>query len=437
MKKTQFIIAAPTSNAGKTTLTLGLLRAFKKRGLATQAFKCGPDYIDPKFHEVACHQTGINLDLYMMDQADIKKSYAAALNAADVAVVEGVMGLFDGAKKAERSTAELAKVLELPIVLVVNAKATAYSVAPLLYGFKNFDTSLSIVGVIFNQVNTVSHYSFLKEACEDVGIKALGYLPSLEGCEIPSRHLGLSIEAIHSYDAVIDQIAAALEKTVEVDQLLEICSRAVATYSPVLKQQPKTSFKIAVAKDEAFNFRYPQNIAALEGKGALCYFSPLHDQSLPEADFIYLPGGYPECYLEALSQNHSMLKSLQAYALKGGMLWAECGGMMYLGKAIIDQQGKAYPMVGVFDFITSMEKMKLHLGYRTIHWEDLIFKGHEFHYSTIEQDNRIPTIGQMSNARGATVATSIYCFKRVRASYVHLYWGREDLLEQLFLLINT
>jgi len=437
MKKAQFIIAAPSSNTGKTTLTLGLLRAFQKRGLSIQPFKCGPDYIDPKFHQVACRKTGINLDLYMMSESDIIDTYQQYSRKVDISCIEGVMGLFDGAKKAKGSTAELAELLNLPIIFVVNAKATAYSVAPLLYGFKHFNPSLKIAGVIFNRVNTASHYSFLKEACLDVGLSSLGYLPSLENCQIPSRHLGLSIENIEAYDPFINQFAETLEKTVDLDQLLDACLvETVSTEELLPQKKQNSSFKISIAKDEGFNFCYEQSINTLKRKGSVSYFSPIHDKELPTADFVYFPGGYPESYLEQLASNTSMLESIHNYASNNGAIWAECGGMMYLGKAIVDKEGKAHKMVGIFDFITSMEAMKLQLGYRTIHLDDFDLKGHEFHYSRIQNQEETPTIGKMSTARGKAIDTTIYQFKNVLASYTHLYFGTDKLLQQLLSLLT-
>ncbi|BDS11195.1 cobyrinate a,c-diamide synthase [Aureispira anguillae] len=435
MKKAQFIIAAPTSNAGKTTVTLGLLRALKNRKISAQPFKCGPDYIDPKFHQLAGQKTGVNLDLFMMSKADLRASYFDCLSMADVACVEGVMGLFDGAKRSEGSTAELAKVLDIPIVFVVNAKATAYSVAPLLYGFKNFDPALKIAGVIFNRVNTASHYAFLKEACEDVGLTALGYLPALEDAQIPSRHLGLSIDKIEAYDPLIERFSQALEQTVDLNQLLENCTVSVPEpYTSEKKSVLRPSFQIAVAKDNAFNFCYEQTIKAFERKGRVVYFSPLEDEELPIADFVYFPGGYPECYLDKLSANHSMLASVRKYAANGGRIWAECGGMMYLAKAIIDKEGKAYKMVGCFDFVSSMQQMKLKLGYRTMYLDNLAFKGHEFHYSTLLNHASTPHLGFAKTARNQPADTMIYSYKNVLASYAHLYFGTDDLLEKLLKL---
>jgi len=429
--KPQFIIAAPTSNSGKTTLTLGLLRALELRGLNTQPFKVGPDYIDPKFHEIASGKPGVNLDLFMMDTEDIQSTYAQFCTNASVACVEGVMGLFDGARKSEGSTAELSKVLDLPIILVVDAKAVAYSVAPLLYGFKHFDPELNIAGVIFNRVNTKSHYQFLEEACSDVNIPALGHLPFIPEAEIPSRHLGLSIDKIEAYDSTINRVAEELEKHVDLDRLLQITTKDIPFKSDHLNPVIKRDLKISIAQDEGFNFTYIQNIELLKTLGEVTFFSPLKDNKLPESDFVYLPGGYPECFTQQLSENTTMLKSIKDYAQAGGRILAECGGMMYLGKSIIDQSGKAFPMVNVFDFDTSLEQMKLTLGYRTIQFNDFEWKGHEFHYSTLLNDNKLNSQATVFSAREKEVPTKVFRYKNVWASYIHYYLGKQELIEPL------
>jgi len=425
----QFIIAAPTSNSGKTTITLGLLRALENRGLETQPFKVGPDYIDPKFHKVACGHVGINLDLFMMSDADIHQTYAKYSNNKGAVCVEGVMGLFDGAKKSEGSTAAMSKVLKLPVILVIDAKSVAYSVAPLLYGFKNFDPEIVIAGVIFNRVNTASHYQFLKEACEDVGIHSFGHVPFIPDCEIPSRHLGLSIEEMSGYEPMIERIATAMEETVDLSAIIASCLLEKPSYTSVNRSVSKGNLKIAVANDEAFNFTYVQNMEALKQLGEVKFFSPLQDIVLPEVDLLYLPGGYPEFYLETLSQNTSMLNAINSFAMDGGNIIAECGGMMYLGMELIDEKGKAHAMCGVFDFSATMKDMKLALGYRNIHLGEAIIKGHEFHYSKIIDGHKTASIGKVINARNMELETKIYRFKNVWASYIHCYLGTEERLK--------
>ncbi len=433
--KPQFIIAAPTSNSGKTTLTLGLLRALENRGVKTQPFKVGPDYIDPKFHEIASGKPGVNLDLFMMDHQDIHTTYETYTKQADVACIEGVMGLFDGARKSEGSTAELSKVLDLPIILVVDAKSVAYSVAPLLYGFKHFDQDIHIAGVIFNRVNTKSHYLFLQEACQDVGIPTFGHLPFIPEAEIPSRHLGLSIDKIEGYDATIERVAEQLEQHVDINLILKTCTKAEFQSEPQLEhtiKRQQTKRKIAIAKDEGFNFTYVQNIETLKEMGEVIFFSPMNDSVLPQADFVYLPGGYPECFTEQLSNNSTMLASIKAFAESGGHILAECGGMMYLGKSIIDQSGNKFPMANVFNFETSLQDMKLTLGYRRIQFNDFEWKGHEFHYSKLVENDTSSSQATVYSAREKEVPTKVFRYKNVWASYIHYYLGQKELVEPLF-----
>jgi cobyrinic acid a,c-diamide synthase len=443
--KSKFLIAAPSSNSGKTTITLGLLRLLKNQGHKVQPFKCGPDYIDTKHHSRAAHQVSINLDTYMMSESHVKELYSQYSKEADISIIEGVMGLFDGAIKMQGSSAEIAMLLDVPVILVVNAKAMAYSVAPLLFGLKNFNPNIKIAGVIFNFVNTESHYSFLKDACDDVGIEALGYVPSNAGISIPSRHLGLAISSDNDYETVIENAAEHLAKFIDVDRLIELCESFENTEKEVIfieeaavdvkleSKQDSNGFKIAVAQDDAFNFTYFENIKALENLGEVVYFSPLKDAVIPEADLLYLAGGYPELHLEQLTANASMRKSILDFCSKGGKVIAECGGMMYLGNTIINSEGKEYPMVGFLSIATSMEKAKLSLGYRVVQLNEKIIKGHEFHYSTAVESKNIPTIGNVFNAKGIEVQTPIYKLVNVMASYIHFYWGDSNFMADFLL----
>ena len=310
-----FIIAAPWSNSGKTTLSLGLCRLLSRRGLRVQPFKCGPDYIDPMHHSRAAGMPGINLDSVMMSEEHIRSLFADYAAAADVALVEGVMGLFDGAVKDEGSTAALAKLLELPVILVMNASSMAYSVAPLLHGLKTFDPGVQLAGVVFNFVRTESHYAFLKEACEDVGLKALGYLPPNEEIKIPSRHLGLFIE--DHFEETMEKAADHLEKHLDLEALLA-CAKDIKAPAAAPTAKEKGAYRIAVARDEVFSFTYYQNLRKFQELGEIVYFSPLHEQELPAADLLYLAGGYPELYLEQLAANTSMRQAVAAFAGKGG-----------------------------------------------------------------------------------------------------------------------
>lgn len=428
-----FVIAAPWSNSGKTTFTLALCRLLNRKGVKVQPFKCGPDYIDTLHHGRAAGMPGINLDSFMMSEQHVQQLLNEYASAADVAVVEGVMGLFDGAVKSEGSTAAIAKLLNLPVVLVMNANAMAYSVAPLIHGLNTFDPEINIAGVVFNFVRTESHYAFLKEACEDVGVKALGYLPPNDEIKIPSRHLGLHIE--DRFNEVIEKAADHLENHIALDVLLE-CGREIVPARQQRKPTVSKGYRIAVAKDEVFTFTYFQNLRMFEELGEVTYFSPLHSASLPEADLLYLAGGYPELYLEQLSGNKAMHEAIADFAAKGGKIIAECGGMMYLGRSIIDEEGNAFPMAGIFPFSTSMQNKKLSLGYRKVTFqpglaEQFLLTGHEFRYSTLLNKESTASVARVLSARGLEVSTGIYRYKNVLASYVHFYWAEEQQLVQI------
>lgn len=425
----QFLIAAPSSNSGKTTITLGLLKALFNRGLRVQSFKCGPDYIDPILHFKASAVPGINLDTFMCSASHVKNLYAHYSEKSEVNVVEGVMGLFDGADKMKGSSAEIACLLGLPVILVVNAKAMAYSAAALIYGFKNFNPDINLSGIIFNHVNTESHYSFLKDACLDAGVEPLGYLASQKDIEIPGRHLGLSISSGINFETISTNIANSLEKTVNINRLLDLTSQArrIPQKLIVPLQPPNPVYKIAVARDDAFSFTYYENIEALRQIGEVLFFSPLKDEKIPACDLLYLAGGYPELFLEELSSNTSMLNSVYTHCSNHGKTYAECGGMMYLGKSITDKHGKVFNMTGFLPVSTSMENPKLHLGYRSVIMDEVTIKGHEFHYSTCnELEDVCIEACSVKNAKGLEVDSKIYKKSSTLASYIHLYWGEDQ-----------
>jgi cobyrinic acid a,c-diamide synthase len=430
--QSQLLIGAVHSGSGKTMLTLGLLRAFRNRGLSVQSFKSGPDYIDTKFHELASGNPAVNLDLFLSSENHVKELYKKYTISCDVAVTEGVMGLFDGYDKMQGSSAQIAETLDIPVVLMVNAKSMAYSVAPLLYGFKHFSEKIHVAGVIFNMVGSESHYTFLKEACEDVGLSPLGYLPKNKELEIPSRHLGLNMDQEYLLDEFADKAASFVEQCVDLDRLLALTQKEMQSYPEENKNLPVHTFslKSAVALDPAFNFMYHENIEYLKKRGTVTFFTPLNDRELPEADFVYLPGGYPELYLRELSCNASMKDSIRRYVEQGGRLLAECGGMMYLSSSIMDDKGNEYPMIGIFEQKASMQNRKLTLGYRRFEYNGLQMRGHEFHYSTIESD--LESVTKQYSARNKPVATRLLRYKNAIAGYTHLYWAETGELIELF-----
>lgn len=426
-----FLIAAPSSGSGKTTVTLGLLRALKNRGLNIQPFKCGPDYIDTKYHDMASGNKSVNLDLFLSSENHVRYLYSKYASESDACITEGVMGLFDGYDKMKGSSAEISGALNIPVIMVVNAKSMAYSVAPLLYGFKNFSEKVNVIGVIFNFVSSESHYSFLKDACKDIGIESFGYLPKNASIEIPSRHLGLSLDEKYQFDEFADKAASLIEKHIDLDKLLSLTKVKIDT--PKVPQTSETvsgNLRIAIASDEAFNFMYHENIEYLKGIGNVTFFSPLRDEILPESDFIYFSGGYPELYLEQLSENKQLHQSIRNYAENGGKILAECGGMMYLSSFITDTEGKEYPMVGIFNQKAYMENMKLKLGYRRFNYNGIDIKGHEFHYSHIESP--LNSMTQQYNAQNIPVDTKLLRYKNVIAGYTHIYWAETENLLDLF-----
>lgn len=426
----RFLVSATSSGSGKTTITVGLLRALKNRGLKSQPFKCGPDYIDIKYHETAANNKCINLDLFLSSSEHVNKLFGKYCSDKDIAIVEGVMGLFDGYDKMDGSSAQIAENLNIPIVLVINAKSMAYSAAAMLYGYKHFYRGIDIAGVIFNFVSSEGHYLYLKEACQGVGIESLGYIPSDINIEMPSRHLGLKIEKEDILDQYAEKIAQIVENHIDIEKLLQITQTSLPQPSTEVNKKKKDCLKITVAYDEAFNFVYHENIEYLKQLGTITYISPIRDQHLPETDFLYLPGGYPELYLDELSRNISMLREIRQYAENNGKIWAECGGMMYLSHSIYDEKGTEYPMVNIFDQKASMMNMKLNLGYRQFKYNDVIIKGHEFHYSNI--DCSLESIAQQYNAKQQPVSTKLLRYKNTIAGYTHIYWAEMEDMIQLF-----
>lgn len=418
-----FLIAAPWSNSGKTTITLGLLRFFKNKGYKVQPFKCGPDYIDTLHHSTAAKTQSINLDTFLMSEKHLKEVFFTYSTKANINIIEGAMGLFDGAVKDKGSAADIAKKLNVPIVLIINANAMAYSVAPILYGLKTFDAKVKIAGVIFNFVKTKSHYSFLKEACKKVGVTALGYIPPNKNLEIPSRHLGLYINS--SFEKKIEKTANYIGKQININKLIK-CVETSNKPATLVKTKPKKSSNtptVLIAKDSAFTFTYAENINYFKKFAEVTFFSPLKDKKLPKANLIYLPGGYPELYAKELAKNTKMQKAIKEAAENNTQIFAEGGGMMYLGKSIITEKGEEYPMANVFNFSTSMQKKKLQLGYRKVILEKNELWGHEFHYSKIINSTEKNISTKVFTARNKEIKTKLYQYKNVLASYIHLYWA--------------
>lgn len=404
------MIAAPSSGCGKTTFTLGLLRALCDRGLSVQPFKSGPDYIDPLFHQMAAGVESVNLDTYMSSPAHVQTLFGHYGGDADACVIEAAMGLFDGADGPRGSAAEVAQILDVPVVLLVSAKAVAYSVAPLIYGFRHFNPRLRLAGVVFNFVASERQLATLRRACEDAGVPCLGYLPRNPELAIPSRHLGLTLQEREKTEQLIALAAQEVTKHIDLDKLLEGAKGVKGVNgnngdngnNGVNRDNEPRFSRIAVARDAAFNFTYRANIDALRRLGEVFFFSPLQDADLPQCDLLYLPGGYPELFAEQLTGNRAMRDQIRAYAEAGGRVLAECGGFMYLCRDIDGQ-----PMCGLLPYSATMQGARLHLGYRETVLNGVTLRGHEFHYSTTIPEAPTPFVH----------------YKNIRAGYPHWYWA--------------
>lgn len=418
--KNAFLIAATSSGCGKTTLSLGLMRALTNRKTCLQPFKCGPDYIDTQYHRIATGCDSINLDLFMSSGSHVRNLYNVYSDTADVSIIEGAMGMFDGFDGMKGSAADIAIKVDVPVILLINAASTSFSVAATIYGFTRFCPDVKVAGVIFNRVASESHYAFLKEACKATGVACFGYIRKNESLKIPSRHLGLSLESQSDIERFVDAAALEVESTVDIDSLLEATvdsSQHITTPIP-----NKRDLTIAVARDEAFNFIYPANLKYL--RADIVFFSPLHDSMLPCADLVYLPGGYPELYAEILEGNVAMRTAIKTFADNGGKILAECGGMIYLTE---DIDGKK--MCAVFPLKTSMKNARLKLGYRKVKFDNFEIPGHEFHYSDIIDSSGLRSVARQYNIRGEEVATPVYRYKNVFAGYTHLYWAGTDIFK--------
>lgn len=395
MSAPALLVAAPASGSGKTLLTLGLLRALKVRGLEVASFKTGPDYIDPAFHSHASGRPCRNLDGWAMRLETLAALLAETGEAADIVIGEGVMGLFDGAPDGTGSTADLASLLGLPVVLVADTRGLSQSIAPLLEGFIRASDHVEIVGVVLNATASERHERLMRNACDDrFSTPVIGCLPRTAELALPSRHLGLVQAGEHAHlEAFIARAAELVERHLDLDRLLRLARRPnLETIGPAgARPWPALGQRIAVARDTAFAFAYPAVLDGWRRQGAAVIpFSPLADEPPDgEADAIYLPGGYPELHAATLARNRRFILGLQAAAWRGARIYGECGGYMVLGRSLTDRSGQSHPMAELLPVTTSFAEPRLHLGYRELRLaeagplgsKDLRWRGHEFHYA--------------------------------------------------------
>ena len=432
------VIAGVRSGVGKTTIATGIMGALTRRGYAVQPFKAGPDYIDPSYHQAACGVPSRNLDTWLLPHTTVLELYAKASARRQISVIEGVMGLFDGHSSLdeEGSTAQLAKLLNAPVILVADASKVARSVAAEVLGYQQFDPDLNVAGVILNGVGSDRHLEFCKPQIEaTTGLPVLGYLPRRVEFEQPERHLGLipTVEgtvANQWYDALIAQV----EETIDVgyvSRLAQVCSPPSSLPQVYPKETQPRCAVIAVAQDRAFNFYYQDSLDLLEAWGAeLAPFSPLEDESVPEgAGGVYLGGGFPEMFAAELASNRPMLDSIRQAAARGIPVYGECGGLMYLGRSLTGFDGEAHSMAGLVPAVSAMSQSRLSLGYREIEARDegpLLsagqqIRGHEFHWSTLDQppqeDESVYRVVNQGGRLDGFRSGSVW------ATYVHVHLG--------------
>lgn len=471
----RLVVAGTASGVGKTTATVAIARALRARGMRVALFKCGPDYLDPTYHARAVAGTSHNLDGWMMGRDAVLSTFAAEAAGADIALIEGVMGLFDGASPTgeEGSTAEIAKWLEAPVALVVDASGMARSVAALVQGFAGFDPALRVAAVVCNQVGSRGHLDILRQAQAQVNrsLPVVGGLPRDEAQRFPERHLGLrTADEAALPEERLDHWGAQAEAWIGLDALLEIARGAPALPAADAAATPGAAAgaqhgraRIGVAFDEAFHFYYADNLRRLEAAGAeLVRFSPIRDARLPDVDALYLGGGYPEVHAERLADNAALRDEIRAFAGRGGPIYAECGGLMYLTEAIRTLDGRAHPMVGLVPAEAVMCEKLQALGYVEVETQartilggaGLRFRGHQFRYSELRPSQRaasapaepppaqapapqpehaplpIEHAYSVRRRRGGQVTREGYRAGSVLASYVHAHWASNPIVPE-------
>lgn len=454
----RIIIAGTQSGVGKTTVALGLMGALCRRGHQVQPFKAGPDFIDPTHHRAVTGRASRNLDTWLMSEAIARELFCRAAQDAELSIIEGVMGLFDGASGSDErgSTSHLAKVLRAPVVLVMDAKAMARSAAAVALGFQKLDPGVHLAGIILNHVTTARHEEYLREAIDALtGLRVVGALRETDEIKMPSRHLGLfaggeNVRIQQAHEATIKLV----ERTLDLDSILEIAKGAPALLSderPVAPpserdraprmRPPAEQPVVAYAQDEAFYFYYQDNLDFLAHLGCrLVPFSPLHDDRLPQADLLYLGGGYPELHAKALADNAAMRAEVRRFAERGGYIYGECGGLMYLCESLVRTDGTALPMCGIVPARTIMTSRRLSLGYVLVRMDrDCVLgrggtetRGHEFHYSTLKFLKDIPAALTITRERGGTAKPDGFLVGNTLACYTHLhFWSNPAVARHL------
>lgn len=426
------MIAGTHSGVGKTTVSLGLMGVLSKK-YKVQPFKVGPDYIDTAYHRYVTGNFSCNLDLYMLGEENLKDLFYKNASKADISIIEGVMGLYDGIDTTSfGSSSQIAKILNVPVVLIVDASSMAASVSALIMGYMNYDKDVKIKGVILNKVGSERHYSLLEEAIKgDLGIEVFGYLPKDVKLELPERHLGLlPVYEAREINKKFERLYSYIKKYIDIEKMMNLTIKLPDLgRTEEEKLEKSKGVKIGYAYDEAFNFYYKESLETFNEMGAeLIPFSPLQDENLPEGICgLYIGGGFPEVFEMRLSENKKMLNSIKEAVKKGMPVYAECGGLMYLSKAIKDLEGNTFEMVGVYNFEVVMTKRLQRFGYveAEVISDNALFKkgeklkGHEFHHSVIEGSSQNASYVVHKPGREESWQCG-FVYKNCFATYVHI-----------------
>ncbi len=431
------VIAGVSSGAGKTTIVTGMLAALAGRGLKVQSYKVGPDYIDPGFHRLASGKSAHNLDTWLVPPDCLADIFASTAAGNDIAVIEGVMGLYDGGRSGVSSTAAVAKMLKAPVVLVIDAKSMGESAAAIALGFKMYDPEVNLAGVIINRLGSESHRLMVCEALGKVGIPVLGAVFRNNELTMPERHLGLTPVTEQEAAATVAEMGRQVARQVALDDLLVLANTAgslpVSALAPA--KRPVAKARIGVARDNVFTFYYPSSLKVLEESGAeIIPFSPLTDSRLPAVDGIVLGGGFPEMFVGELSANSLMRNDILQAAGRGLPIYAECGGLMYLARQIIDFDGRAYDMAGVIPAVCQMQPKLETVGYveatalndSVVCVQGETLRGHEFHFSRMLPDageGEFPWAFAFKKMRTGAVYQGGYAAMNVVASYLHMHFA--------------
>ncbi|VUT25415.1 MAG: cobyrinic acid a,c-diamide synthase [Candidatus Methanolliviera sp. GoM_oil] len=427
MERRGFIIAGTSSGAGKTTATLGILNALRDKNV--QAFKVGPDFIDPSHHRGITGEPSYNLDPFLLSEETILSSFYS--KNFDIAAVEGVMGLFDGlGKNFYGSTAHVAKILDCPVVIVIDAGGLSYSAAAIIHGFKTLDEAINLRGVIFNKIGGEKHLKMLKDAAKAVDVEVIGAIPRKKNFAFPERHLGLVTPEERGFDP---DVLNKISEFIDIDKLYDISDLPTKEYQPIKIKKIVSNLKIGIAMDEAFSFYYQDNLNILEKMGAtLIFFSPMRDE-MPDVDGLYFGGGYPELFSRELEENEGVRQQIKKSAIP---IYAECGGMLYLLKYIDSKE-----MCGIFDAKAELLDGMQALGYtitKTIKEtiiapKGYLIKGHEFHYSKVSAKER-DFAYEMIRGWGISGGKDAFTRRNVLASYMHIHALSDPSLFERFLL---